>query len=134
MVGLGSECCRGEDGEQVAVLEASDADWLTALAFSPDGEILAAGHYDGRVCLWRTADGSLLRSLESATDYCKATRLAFCPTVARWPSPVHGRTRIAASRSGPLQKGVGTAVTSTGSCWVFRRRGGRWLLRPTVAG
>lgn len=35
--------------------------WITALAFRPDGAVLATGHDDGRVRLWETATHTMLR-------------------------------------------------------------------------
>jgi WD40 repeat protein len=37
--------------------------WVTAVAFSPDNEVLATGHDDGQVRLWTTADRDLVREL-----------------------------------------------------------------------
>lgn len=60
------------DGAEVHVLRAHAA-WtysegepigrVGALAFSPDGRLLASGGWDGVVKLWRVADGALLRNL-----------------------------------------------------------------------
>lgn len=35
--------------------------WITALAFRPDGAVLATGHDDGRVRLWEVATATMLR-------------------------------------------------------------------------
>ncbi len=48
--------------EELRFLESED--WVVSLAFSPDGETLAAGCWDGAVWLWRVEDGAFLRSLE----------------------------------------------------------------------
>jgi len=42
--------------------------WISALTFSPDGRVLAAGLWDGRVKLYRTSDGRLLRVLRGHTS------------------------------------------------------------------
>lgn len=53
-----------------------DADtWVTALAFSPDNQVLAAGHDDGRVSLWRLPSLDPLGNLEGHEDGVSA--LAF---------------------------------------------------------
>jgi WD40 repeat protein len=39
--------------------------WVMALAFSPDGKILASGHDDGHVRLWDTATGKPLGDIEA---------------------------------------------------------------------
>jgi WD40 repeat protein len=49
--------------------------WVTALAFSPDDTVLAAGHDDGRVSLWKLPDLTLLGDLEGHEDGISA--LAF---------------------------------------------------------
>ncbi|GIV09198.1 MAG: hypothetical protein KatS3mg019_1289 [Fimbriimonadales bacterium] len=50
-----------ENGQVVGVLSGA-ADSITALAFSPDGNYLAATGYDGYLRLWRIADRALLWS------------------------------------------------------------------------
>jgi WD40 repeat protein len=42
--------------------------WVTALAFSPDNSVLAAGHDDGRVSLWRLPSLGPLGELEGHDD------------------------------------------------------------------
>jgi WD40 repeat protein len=39
------------------------ADWVYAVALSPDGKVVAAGAADGKVYLWSTHDGKLLRAV-----------------------------------------------------------------------
>lgn len=41
------------------------ADWIYALALSPDGRLLAAGAWNGDVRVWRVADGSLVRAFKA---------------------------------------------------------------------
>ena len=49
--------------------------WVTALAFSPDNTVLAAGHDDGRVSLWKLPSLAPLGDLEGHDDGVSA--LAF---------------------------------------------------------
>jgi WD40 repeat protein len=51
----------GRTGEQLAEWEGDS--WVTALAFSPDSQILASGHDDGGVRLWDWSQGHLLHHL-----------------------------------------------------------------------
>ncbi|MEW5869339.1 MAG: protein kinase [Chloroflexota bacterium] len=46
----------------------SSPSMVTTLAFAPDGSMLATGSQDGRLRLWRVADGSLLQTLEGHND------------------------------------------------------------------
>jgi WD40 repeat protein len=43
--------------------EAGHVDKVTSLVFSPDGDTLVAGAWDGALQVWNVADGSLVRSL-----------------------------------------------------------------------
>ena len=46
-------------GQEAARLETGS--WITALAFSSDGKLLASGHDDGSVCVWQTTGLKLLK-------------------------------------------------------------------------
>jgi WD40 repeat protein len=39
---------------------------VNQVAFSPDGQFLASGGQNGRLCLWRVVDGQCIRALETA--------------------------------------------------------------------
>lgn len=51
------------------------ATWVTAFAFSPDGNLLASGHDDGRVSVWALPGLDLLGEIDGHTDDVSA--LAF---------------------------------------------------------
>jgi WD40 repeat protein len=75
--GMVAELWRAADGERFYKLEMAG---VMRVAFSKDGEILAAACYDHTVRLWRTADGALLHALYGHGDY--VTDLAFSPSGA----------------------------------------------------
>jgi len=64
------------EGEPVRVLR-SHAGWVSALAWSPDGKLLASGGDDGAVRLWDSATGKELRVLRGPAH--AVTALAFSP-------------------------------------------------------
>ncbi len=72
---LGVYLYDAETLQQVRFME-SDA-WVTSVAFSPDGALLASGAWDNTVRLWRVADGAPLRTLEGHTD--RVWSVAFSP-------------------------------------------------------
>jgi WD40 domain-containing protein/carboxypeptidase family protein/uncharacterized protein DUF4214 len=51
--------------------------WISAIEFSPDGQMLASGSGDTSVKLWNTADGTLIRTV-SGTGY-PVTGVTFSP-------------------------------------------------------
>jgi WD40 repeat protein/mono/diheme cytochrome c family protein len=44
---------------------AGHTDWVYAIAFSPDGNLLASGAYNGEIKIWKVADGSLVKSFNA---------------------------------------------------------------------
>ncbi len=51
------------DGTLVRAIDTGQSQEVSSIAFSPDGQTLAAGSYDTTVTLWRVRDGALLRTL-----------------------------------------------------------------------
>lgn len=60
-------------GEKPREGEAVNA-WAMSVAWSRDGRHLAAGHYDGRVSLWRMEGGQALAPAHPLTPHSKAVR------------------------------------------------------------
>jgi WD40 repeat protein len=74
---------------------------VSAVAFSPDGRMLASGSYDQTVRVWDVAEGRELRTQTGHTDAVNA--VSFSPN-GRFivSASVDGSTRICESRSGEL--------------------------------
>jgi WD40 repeat protein/3',5'-cyclic AMP phosphodiesterase CpdA len=62
----------------------SVASACSAVAVSPDGDLLASGHADGSVRLWEAGSGRQLRRLEGHSDWVRA--VAFSPDGGRLAS------------------------------------------------
>ncbi len=58
------------------------AEGVEAIAFSPDGQLLASGSRDHTIRLWDAKTGVVLRVLEGHT--ASVTTIAF--SLARWPT------------------------------------------------
>src|SRR5262249_61916978 len=65
---------------------------VTAVAFSPDGRLLAAGGYDGSFCLVETANGRVVRHF-TTKDKWGPTVLSFSPD---------GKTLASANKNGTI--------------------------------
>jgi WD40 repeat protein len=63
-------------GRSLATLD-GHTNWTLALAFSPDGRILANADADGAVHLWDPTSGRSLATLQGHTGWVRA--LAFSP-------------------------------------------------------
>jgi hypothetical protein len=64
---VGAHPYTNEGGKKVAQQSEEDeghADWVVAVAFSPDGKMLVSGSHDGTLILWDVATGKQLRSIE----------------------------------------------------------------------
>jgi len=85
--------------EPVQVL-CGHTDQVGALAFAPDGHVLASGSHDGTVRLWDPATGEELATLQGHTG--RVTSVAFAPDGQWIASGSHDRTvrlwRVAAIR------------------------------------
>ncbi|MBX9628046.1 MAG: hypothetical protein K2X82_29880 [Gemmataceae bacterium] len=44
-------------------------DYAYAVAFSPDGELVAGGGYDGQVVVWKVADGAVVKAFNASPGY-----------------------------------------------------------------
>jgi WD40 repeat protein len=91
--------------------------WVTALAFSADGQLLAAGHDDGRLSLWDAASGT--RVAELGRDGPAVSALAFSADGARLASAHEDRQiRLWGRADGrPAGKLVGHTDRIDGLAW-----------------
>jgi WD40 repeat protein len=65
------------DGALVAHPHRAHGYWVTSVAFSPDGSLIASGSDDRTIRLWRVSDGALVRTLTGHTG--DVTSVAFSP-------------------------------------------------------
>ncbi len=81
---------------------AGHGDTAAAVAFSPDGKILASGGYDGVIRLWEVETGKELRNIEVGN---RVTGLAWAPdgktlaSAGSWRNPMQGNLPIADSNA-----------------------------------
>ena len=75
-----------QDGTQsnnpVSEEDEGHVDWVSSIAFSPDGKTLVSGSHDGTLILWDTVTGRQLRSIESHRLHGRpfaVTSVAFSP-------------------------------------------------------
>src|SRR5215470_7729331 len=59
------------------LLQIGHASWMTSVAFSPDGQLLASGGADGTTKLWAVQSREVLRTLSGPT--AEGIAVAFSP-------------------------------------------------------
>jgi len=99
------------------VLQTGHTELVTAIAFSPDGRLLAAGGRDNTVRLWEVSTGRLVRVMPALSGY---RALAFSPDGAAVASP-RGVWEVATGKLRTL-----TTLTNLGEAIAFSPDG-RWL-------
>ena len=52
-------------GAQVKALS-GHTDWVYAVAFSPDGNLVASGSFNGEVKIWKVADGAVVKAFNGS--------------------------------------------------------------------
>jgi len=98
-------------GQEIRRLEPGGA-WVTALARSPDGALLAAGDSSGRISLWRLPDGAAVVAFPAHAG--GVTALAFFPDGAALLSGGTDRT----IRIWPLRDRAGKVWYEDRIAWV----------------
>ncbi|KAJ6094247.1 G-protein beta WD- 40 repeats containing protein [Penicillium canescens] len=79
------------------------SNWVTGVAFSPDGKQIASGSYDHTIKLWDTAMGDVQETLEGHSD--RVTTVAFSPNGKQIASGSGDHTiRLWDAETGDLQK------------------------------
>ncbi|OKH48015.1 hypothetical protein NIES30_10930 [Phormidium tenue NIES-30] len=63
------------DGRQVLSFKGHTA-WVTALCFSPDGQMLASGSHDQTVRLWEVSSGACLRTLTGHSSWVQTVDIS----------------------------------------------------------
>ena len=107
---LGFTFYQGEDLTETRYVETGV--WITDVAFSPDGKMLATGADNGAVTLWNTSDGRAVRVLSGMSDWVRS--IAFSPdgktlaagaidtTIKLWEVASGREVRVLSGHSGPV--------------------------------
>ena len=85
------------DGRAVApqTQEQGHVDWVTSVAFSPDGKTLVSGSHDGTLIIWDLATGKQIRAIEDHRQHGKpfeVISVAFSPDGKRVASSSSDKT------------------------------------------
>ncbi|MFM9965243.1 MAG: WD40 repeat domain-containing protein [Planctomycetaceae bacterium] len=103
---------------------------VNAVAFSPDGELLASGHDDGSIRLWDAATGRELQQLTGHQDYVRS--VSFSPDGARLASGSDdGTIRLWEVATG---RHLATLISTAEGWAAFTADGRRYKLGGNPAG
>jgi WD40 repeat protein len=70
------------DGNLIVEPLSNHTDYVSALTFSPNGQLLASGSWDNTVCLWNVPEGTLIRCFAQNSERILA--IAFHPNSRRF--------------------------------------------------
>jgi hypothetical protein len=124
------------------------SDTVQSLAFSPDGQLLAAGNFGGTIDLWLVSDGGRLRTLKGPGSSTEVGSLAFTPDgqilaastvqgLQLWrlsdgsllrTMAYTGRGKVTVSPDGTLV----AAGLADGTLHIWRVSDGQLVVRPTA--
>lgn len=103
--------------DEPQTLETPPPDYVSSVAFSPDGKVVAGASFDRKVRLWDAATGKLVRTLEGHTG--RVWHVAFRPDGKQIGSSGADRTiRLWDAQDGRLLRSIPVEEIVTKHSWL----------------